>query len=695
MPNWKKVIVSGSDAVLNSVSGSSFVYSGADVTAAQNLRSINSSGDEGGEIFLNKAVTNTTLTGGVTIDVYQNRLRFFEQGGTARGYFLDITAGGAGAATNLASGGGTVTSVSTAGTVSGITLTGGPITGAGTITLGGSISGLTNSNLSGTAGITNANLANSSVTIGSTAISLGGTSTTLAGLTNVTSTNFTGSLLGTASFATTAGIAGQATQAQFVKINDDSSTAAARPVVFTDVVGSSQALSTDASAFTYNPSTDTLSVSNLIGTASVANTVGTVRQGANATYFPTFVDSNNASAAPEQLYTSTGGILTYNPSQGLLTATTFSGSFSGSLSGNATTATTAATASSVGTLNQNVSITGSLRVNGSQELTGSLKITNGATKVMDTTVGNLYDVYGGTSVNFGSNQLLNYYGANVVNWGSNFLLSNNNTNASTMSIDWESRYLADTAGTQRLKWTTSGVQVTGSLIVTAGITGSLQGTASLATTATSASTQLITTNALHYPVFVDANNLAPTSEKLGTVAGYSFNPGTVRLEITGSLFATNITGSLQGTASYATMASQSGYTMQFVLATTGSNPAASTIYRLGAPVRTQLNTITGRTRIYVPRPGKVRHAHIYIRTNGTLASAGTSTLSLNKNSSIGETLATSTTAGSSADAVISSTAVSMSVVQGDFLEMVWTTPAWATLPTAVEANGIIYIENNI
>jgi hypothetical protein len=94
--------------------------------------------------------------------------------------------------------------VATAGTVSGITLTGGTITSTGTITLGGSISGLTNSNLSGTAGITNANLANSSITLGSTAISLGTTATTIAGLTSVTSTAFTGSLLGTASFATNA-----------------------------------------------------------------------------------------------------------------------------------------------------------------------------------------------------------------------------------------------------------------------------------------------------------------------------------------------------------------------------------------------------------------------------------------------------------------------------------------------------------
>ena len=64
------------------------------------------------------------------------------------------------------------------------------------------ISGLTNSNLSGTAGITNANLANSSVTVGTTAITLGSSSTTLAGLTSVTSTSFVGALTGNASTAT-------------------------------------------------------------------------------------------------------------------------------------------------------------------------------------------------------------------------------------------------------------------------------------------------------------------------------------------------------------------------------------------------------------------------------------------------------------------------------------------------------------
>ena len=94
-------------------------------------------GDEGGEILLGVPATNTSIAGtGVTIDVYQNRLRFFEQGGSARGFYLDITAGGAGVATNLATGGGggsgTVTSVAMT-VPTGLTVSGSPITSSGTL----------------------------------------------------------------------------------------------------------------------------------------------------------------------------------------------------------------------------------------------------------------------------------------------------------------------------------------------------------------------------------------------------------------------------------------------------------------------------------------------------------------------------------------------------------------------------------
>jgi hypothetical protein len=64
-------------------------------------------GDEGGQLNLAPAVTNTTLAGNVVIDVFQNKLRIFEGGGTARGGFFDIAGLAAGVGTNLAGGGGT------------------------------------------------------------------------------------------------------------------------------------------------------------------------------------------------------------------------------------------------------------------------------------------------------------------------------------------------------------------------------------------------------------------------------------------------------------------------------------------------------------------------------------------------------------------------------------------------------------
>jgi hypothetical protein len=56
-----------------------------------------------------------------------------------------------------------------------------------------------------TSAIPNASLSNSAVTVGTTSISLGGSATTLGGLTSVTSTSFTGALTGNADTATSAG----------------------------------------------------------------------------------------------------------------------------------------------------------------------------------------------------------------------------------------------------------------------------------------------------------------------------------------------------------------------------------------------------------------------------------------------------------------------------------------------------------
>jgi hypothetical protein len=86
----------------NPTGSSGLAYDGTDFSVGGKISSTASAGDEGGELFLNKAATNTTINGGVTIDVWQNRLRFFEQGGTARGAYIDIAAADAGVATQLA-----------------------------------------------------------------------------------------------------------------------------------------------------------------------------------------------------------------------------------------------------------------------------------------------------------------------------------------------------------------------------------------------------------------------------------------------------------------------------------------------------------------------------------------------------------------------------------------------------------------
>jgi hypothetical protein len=64
------------------------------------LISTHASGNEGGEISLAQP-PNGNLSGGITIDAYQNTLRMFEQGGTARGLSIDIANSPAGGGTAI------------------------------------------------------------------------------------------------------------------------------------------------------------------------------------------------------------------------------------------------------------------------------------------------------------------------------------------------------------------------------------------------------------------------------------------------------------------------------------------------------------------------------------------------------------------------------------------------------------------
>ena len=57
--------------------------------------------NEGGEFRMQKAASGSTLVGDVTVDLYQNKLRFFDSGGTTPGFYIDISAGTAGSAAKI------------------------------------------------------------------------------------------------------------------------------------------------------------------------------------------------------------------------------------------------------------------------------------------------------------------------------------------------------------------------------------------------------------------------------------------------------------------------------------------------------------------------------------------------------------------------------------------------------------------
>lgn len=126
-----------------------------------------------------------------------------------------------------------------------------PSTGIFTATgFSGSGAGLTS--------IPNSALVNSSITVGSTAISLGSSATTIAGLTSVTSTTFVGALTGNASSATTATTATNATN---IAITDNTSTNADYYPVFVANSSGNNPATTSSTKLKYNPSTGALYVS--------------------------------------------------------------------------------------------------------------------------------------------------------------------------------------------------------------------------------------------------------------------------------------------------------------------------------------------------------------------------------------------------------------------------------------------------
>jgi hypothetical protein len=104
-------------------------------------------------------------------------------------------------------------------------------------------------------GIANSKLTNSSITIGSSGVSLGGTITTITGLTSVSATTFTGNLTGNV----TGNVTGSVSATTSVDVRAQNTTNATHYITFAEAVSGVQRINTDT-GITYNPSTNQMTI---------------------------------------------------------------------------------------------------------------------------------------------------------------------------------------------------------------------------------------------------------------------------------------------------------------------------------------------------------------------------------------------------------------------------------------------------
>lgn len=130
-----------------------------------------------------------------------------------------------------------------------------------------------------------------------------------------------------------------------------------------------------------------------------------------------------------------------------------------------------------------------------------------------------------------------------------------------------------------------------------------------------------------------------------------------------------------------------GYALNVQAASQATTTDAQTLYwgsMLVAPSAT-----ANRWRVYIPKAGTIKAAYIYTYS-GTAGTAEAWVMSIRKNNSTNTQIAS--VALNTNDRVWSNASLSISVVAGDYIEIIEVCPTWATNPAAVTRTGQIYIE---
>ena len=96
-------------------------------------------------------------------------------------------------------------------------------------------------------------------------------------------------------------------------------------------------------------------------------------------------------------------------------------------------------------------------------------------------------------------------------------------------------------------------------------------------------------------------------------------------------------------------------------------------------------------RIYIPRDGTITAAYVVFDNSGTLATTETGTIAIRLNNTTDYSISASVT-NDVRPTVYNNTGLSIAVSAGDYIELKWTTPTYATNPTQVRVQGVINIQ---